>query len=85
MFTIGQRQPAFAVMLGSMRTPYVKAAVAAWVLATGAFATLGPVTAPAGWFILAALATTPPLILMHYCRRPARTLSENGASMQRIR
>jgi hypothetical protein len=62
----------------SMTTPYVKAAVAAlWIITAGAFGTLAPVTTPSGWFMLAALAITPPLIFTQYWKRPAQTMSES--------
>ena len=65
-------------MLRFMTTAYVKAAVAAlWIITAGAFGTLAPVTTPSGWFTLVALATTPPLIFMHYWKRPAQTMSES--------
>ena len=60
-----------------MSTPYVKAAAAVWIIAAGAFGALAPVTTPSGWFMLAALATTPPLIIMQYWKRPAQTMSES--------
>jgi hypothetical protein len=61
-----------------MRTTYVNATLAALSMITaGAFGLLAPVTTPSGWFILAAVATAPPLIFMHYWKRPAQTTSES--------
>lgn len=65
-------------MLMSMRPPYIKASVAAlWIVIAGTLGTLAPVTTPSGWFILATLATAPPLIFMHYWKQPAQTTSES--------
>ena len=78
MFTREQPQPAPPHMLMSMTPPYIKASVAAlWIIIAGAFGTLAPVTTPSGWFMLAALATAPPLIFMHYWTQPAKTMSES--------
>ena len=77
MFTIGQRQVAPPHNAQSMRTPYVKAVAALWIITAGAFGTLAPVTTPSGLLMLAALATAPSLILMHYWKRPAQTMSES--------
>ena len=61
-----------------MTTTYVNATIAALsVIAAGAFGLLAPVTTPSGWFMLAALATAPPLVLMHYWKRPSPTMSES--------
>jgi hypothetical protein len=61
-----------------MTTSYLKAAVVTlWIISAGALGIFAPVTTPSGWFILAALATTPPLIFMHYWKRPAQTMSES--------
>ena len=61
-----------------MTAPSIKASVAAlWIITAGAFGTLAPLTTSPGWFILAALATAPPLIFMHYWKRPAQTMSES--------
>ena len=60
-----------------MRT-YVNATLAALsVITAGAVGLLAPVTTPSGWFILAAAATAPPLVLMHYLTRPAQTTSQS--------
>ena len=57
---------------------YVNAALAALSMITaGAFGLFAPVTTPAGWFMLAAVATAPPLVFMHYWKRPAATMSES--------
>ena len=56
----------------------VNATIAALSLITaGAFGLLAPVTTPSGWFILAAVATAPPLVFMHYWKRPVQTMSES--------
>ena len=61
-----------------MRTTYVNATIAALsVITAGAFGLLAPVTTPSGWFMLAAAATAPPLVFMHYWKRPAPTMSES--------
>ena len=63
-------------MLMSVTPPYIKASVALWIIIAGTLGTLAPVTTPSGWFILAALATAPPLIFMHWILQPAQTMSE---------
>ena len=73
-----QRQPAPAYRLSPMRTTYVNATLAALsVITVGAFGLLAPATTPSGWFMLAAVATAPPLVFMHYWKRPAQTMSES--------
>lgn len=60
-----------------MKTPSLNATVAALsVIAAGAVGMLAPVTTTAGWFILAAVATAPPLVFMHYWKQPDPTMSE---------
>jgi hypothetical protein len=60
------------------RPTYVNAGAAALsIIGAGAFGLLAPVTTPSGWFILAAVATVPPLVFMHYWKRPKQTLSES--------
>jgi Na+(H+)/acetate symporter ActP len=60
-----------------MTTTYVNATIAALsMIAAGAVGLLAPVTTPSGWFVLAAAATAPPLVFMHYWKRPAQTMSE---------
>jgi hypothetical protein len=64
-------------MLMSVTPPYIKASVALWIIIAGTLGTRAPVTTPSGWFILAALATAPPLIFMrHWILQPAQTTSE---------
>jgi hypothetical protein len=59
-----------------MKTTYVNVALAAISMITaGAFGLFAPVTTPSGWFMLA-VATGPPLVFMHYWKRPAQTMSE---------
>jgi allophanate hydrolase subunit 1 len=59
-------------------TTYVNATVAALsVIGAGAFGLLAPVTTPSGWFMLAAIATAPLLVFMHYWKRPEQTISES--------
>ena len=78
MFTLEQRRPATPHKLRSMRTTYVNTAIAALsIIAAGAVGLLAPVTTPSGWFVLAAAATAPPLVFMHYWKRPAQTTSES--------
>lgn len=61
-----------------MRTTHVHASIAPLsVLTAGAFGLVTPVASPTGWFILAAVATAPPLVFMHYWKRPAQTMSES--------
>jgi hypothetical protein len=61
----------------SVTPPYIKASVALWIIIAGTLGTRAPVTTPSGWFILAALATAPPLIFMrHWILQPAQTMSE---------
>ena len=56
----------------------VNATIAALSLITaGAFGLLAPVTTPSGWFILAAVATAPALVFMHYSKRPTQTISQS--------
>jgi hypothetical protein len=60
-----------------MKTPYLNGTVAALsVIAAGALGLLAPVTTGTGWFILAAAATAPPLVFMHYWKQPNQTMSE---------
>ena len=64
-------------MLMFVTPPYIKASVALWIIIAGTLGTLAPVTTPFGWFILAGLATAPPLIFMrHWIPQPAQTMSE---------
>ena len=61
-----------------MRTTHVNATIAALsIITAGAFGLLTPVTTPSGWFMLAAVATAPPLVFMHYWKRPAQTMSQS--------
>ena len=61
-----------------MGTTAVNATITALTMITaGAFGLLAPVTTPSGWFMLAAIATIPPLVFMHYCKRPVQTMSES--------
>jgi hypothetical protein len=56
----------------------LNATITALTMSTaGAFGLLAPVTTPAGWFMLAAIATVPPLVFMHYFNRPVQTMSES--------
>ena len=60
-----------------MRTTYVNATIAALsVVTAAAFGVFAPVTTPSGWFVLAAVATAPPLVFMHYWKRPVQTMSQ---------
>ena len=64
--------------MGISRHTYLNGSVAALsIIGAGAFGLLAPVTTSSGWFILAAIATAPPLVFMHYWKRPAQTLSES--------
>lgn len=61
-----------------MTATYVNATIAALsIIAAGALGFLAPVTTPSGWFMLAAVATAPPLVSMYYWKRPAQTISES--------
>ena len=61
-----------------MKSTYVNATLAALsVITAGAFGLFAPVTTPSGWFMLATVATVPPLVFMHYWKRPAQTISES--------
>lgn len=61
-----------------MRTIYVNATITALsVITAGAVGLLAPVTTASGWFMLAAVATAPPMVFMHYWKRPAQTMSES--------
>ena len=61
-----------------MRIIYLNAIIAALsIIAAGAFGFLAPVSTPSGWFMLAAVATAPPLVFMHYWKRPPQTMSES--------
>lgn len=56
-----------------MTTPYVNTTIVVlWIISAGAFATLVPVTTLSLWCMLGVLATTPPLIFLHYWKRPAQ-------------
>ena len=60
-----------------MRMSALKAIITALpVVTAGAFGVLAPVTTPSGWFMLAAIATVPPLVFMHYSNPPVQTMSE---------
>lgn len=60
-----------------MKSPYINPTVAALsVIAAAAVGMLAPVTTAAGWFILAAAATAPPLVFMHYLKQPDQTTSQ---------
>jgi ABC-type transport system involved in cytochrome bd biosynthesis fused ATPase/permease subunit len=73
-----QRQPAPPHRLVLMKTTYVNATIAALsIIAAAAVGLLAPVTTPSGWFILAAAATAPPLVFMHYLKQPAQTTSQS--------
>jgi hypothetical protein len=60
-----------------MRTSAVNAIITLLTMLTaGAVGLLAPVTTPAGWFMLAAVATGPALVFMHHYKRPVQTMSE---------
>jgi hypothetical protein len=61
-----------------MRTIAVNATLAALAMITaGAVGLLVPVTTPSGWFMLAAVATTPALVFMRYFKPPVQTMSQS--------
>lgn len=61
-----------------MTTTYVNTTIAALsILAAAAVGFLAPVTTPSGWFVLAAAATAPPLVFMHFWKEPVQTTSES--------
>ena len=46
------------------------------MITAGALGLLAPVTAPSGWWMLAAVTTGSSLVLIHYRKRPVRTMSQ---------
>lgn len=51
--------------------------MAAWILAVGVLGYLAGMTSFAAWTVLAAVALTPPLVMMRLWRRPAPSMSES--------
>ena len=61
-----------------MQTDQLKAAViGTWILAVGVLAYISGPTSLAGWTVLAAVAATPPVVMMRLWRAPAQTVSES--------
>jgi hypothetical protein len=61
-----------------MRTDQLKAGViGTWILAAGVLAYISDPTSLAGWTVLAAVAATPPVVMMRLWRAPAQTVSES--------
>jgi hypothetical protein len=61
-----------------MRTEQLKAGViGTWILAVGVLAYISDPTSLAGWTVLAAVAATPPVVMMRLWRAPAQTVSES--------
>lgn len=61
-----------------MQTDQLKAAVIGmWILAVGVLAYISDPTSLAGWTVLAAVAATPPVVMMRLWRAPAQTVSES--------
>jgi hypothetical protein len=61
-----------------MQTDQLKAAViGTWILAVGVLAYISDPTSLAGWTVLAAVAATPPVVMMRLWRAPAQTVSES--------
>ena len=61
-----------------MKTTYVTPSIAALsMIAAIALGLLASVTTVFGWFVLAAAATAPALLFMHYSKPPAQTMSES--------
>lgn len=62
----------------NMQTDQLKAVViGTWILAIGVLAYISDPTSVAGWTVLAAVAATPPVVMMRLWRVPAQTVSES--------
>lgn len=62
----------------NMQTDQLKAAViGTWILVIGVLAYISDPTSVAGWTVLAAVAATPPVVMMRLWRVPAQTVSES--------
>jgi len=61
-----------------MQTDQMKAGlVGAWLLASGVVAYVSDPASLAGWTVLAAVAVTPPVVMMRLWRAPAPSMSES--------
>ena len=61
-----------------MKTTYINASISTLsMIAAIAVGLLAQVTTVSGWFVLAVVATAPPLLFMHYSKPPAQTMSES--------
>jgi hypothetical protein len=61
----------------NMRTDYVKAAlIAVWMLAVGVLGYVLGATSFVGWTVLAAMALTPPVVVMRLWNPPSQSMSE---------
>ena len=60
-----------------MQTDHVKAAViAVWILTVGVLGYVVGATSVVGWTVLAAMALTPPVVMMRLWSAPSPTMSE---------
>lgn len=61
-----------------MRTDYMRATfMGVWILAVGVLGYISGTTSLVGWTVLAALAATPPVVIMRLWRVPAQSISES--------
>lgn len=61
-----------------MQTDQLKATlIGSWILAVGVLAYISDPTSLAGWAVLAAVAATPPVVMMTLWRVPAQSMSES--------
>jgi hypothetical protein len=61
-----------------MRNDQVKAAlIAVWILAVGVLGYVLGATSVVGWTVLAAMALTPPVVMMRFWSAPAQSMSES--------
>ena len=62
----------------NMRTDQLKSALmGTWILAVGVLAYISDPRSLAGWTVLAAVAATPPVVMMRLWRVPAQSMSES--------
>ncbi len=73
-----QRRPGGCLYALTMQTDQVKAAlIGTWILVVGVLAYISDPTSLVGWSVLAAVAVTPPVIMMRLWREPAQSVSES--------
>jgi hypothetical protein len=61
-----------------MQSGYVKVALmGVWILAVGVLGYVLGATSFVGWIVLAAMALTPPVVMMRLWRAPSQSMSES--------